>query len=336
MCQFRCGDEIDSLILLSGDIMIIKTENLTKQYQKVTSVDFFHRTKQTIAAVKNVSLQINQGDHVGLVGLNGSGKSTLIKMILGILQPNGGKITTFGVNPVDNRQLNARKIGVVFGQRSQLRWDLPVMDTLLLNRELYQVDNKDFHSRLNQLTKTLGAEDFLSQPVRTLSLGQRMKAEFIAALIHDPELIILDEPTIGLDILTKNSLIAFLKRLTNKTIIFTSHDLIEVEQTCSRIMIMNAGNLVLNLDSAKIANLAVPATITFTSSSSNYADLRQTWPQLMQLTNGDFQLADIEQKNIKEILSQLTASVPIENIEVKNNKLEYLLSRIAGGNAHEI
>lgn len=336
MCQFRCGDEIDSLILLSGDIMIIKTENLTKQYQKVTSVDFFHRTKQTIAAVKDVSLQINQGDHVGLVGLNGSGKSTLIKMILGILQPNGGKITTFGVNPVDNRQINARKIGVVFGQRSQLRWDLPVMDTLLLNRELYQVDNKDFHSRLNQLTKTLGAEDFLSQPVRTLSLGQRMKAEFIAALIHDPELIILDEPTIGLDVLTKNSLIAFLKRLTNKTIIFTSHDLIEVEQTCSRIMIMNAGNLVLNLDSAKIANLAVPATITFTSSSSNYADLRQTWPQLMQLTNGDFQLADIEQKNIKEILSQLTASVPIENIEVKNNKLEYLLSRIAGGNAHEI
>lgn len=316
--------------------MIIKTENLTKQYQKVTSVDFFHRTKQTIAAVKNVSLQINQGDHVGLVGLNGSGKSTLIKMILGILQPNGGKITTFGVNPVDNRQINARKIGVVFGQRSQLRWDLPVMDTLLLNRELYQVDNKDFHSRLNQLTKTLGAEDFLSQPVRTLSLGQRMKAEFIAALIHDPELIILDEPTIGLDVLTKNSLIAFLKRLTNKTIIFTSHDLIEVEQTCSRIMIMNAGNLVLNLDSAKIANLAVPATITFTSSSSNYADLRQTWPQLMQLTNGDFQLVDIEQKNIKEILSQLTASVPIENIEVKNNKLEYLLSHIAGGNAHEI
>lgn len=316
--------------------MIIKTENLTKQYQKVTSVDFFHRTKQTIAAVKNISLQINQGDHVGLVGLNGSGKSTLIKMILGILQPNGGKITTFGVNPVDNRQINARKIGVVFGQRSQLRWDLPVMDTLLLNRELYQIDNKDFHSRLNQLTKTLGAEDFLSQPVRTLSLGQRMKAEFIAALIHDPELIVLDEPTIGLDILTKNSLIAFLKRLTNKTIIFTSHDLIEVEQTCSRIMIMNAGNLVLNLDSAKIANLAVPATITFTSSSSNYADLRQTWPQLIQLTNGDFQLADIEQKNIKEILSQLTASVPIENIEVKNNKLEYLLSRIAGGNAHEI
>lgn len=316
--------------------MIIKTENLTKQYQKVTSVDFFHRKKQTIAAVKNVSLEINQGDHVGLVGLNGSGKSTLIKMILGILQPNGGKITTFGVNPVDNRQINARKIGVVFGQRSQLRWDLPVMDTLLLNRELYQVDNKDFHSRLNQLTKTLDAEDFLSQPVRTLSLGQRMKAEFIAALIHDPELIILDEPTIGLDVLTKNSLIAFLKRLTNKTIVFTSHDLIEVEQTCSRIMIMNAGNLVLNLDSAKIANLAVPATITFTSSSSNYADLRQTWPQLMQLTNGDFQLADIEQKNIKEILSQLTASVPIENIEVKNNKLEYLLSRIAGGNAHEI
>lgn len=316
--------------------MIIKTENLTKQYQKVTSVDFFHRTKQTIAAVKNVSLEINQGDHVGLVGLNGSGKSTLIKMILGILQPNGGKITTFGVNPVDNRQINARKIGVVFGQRSQLRWDLPVMDTLLLNRELYQVDNKDFHNRLNELTKTLDAEDFLSQPVRTLSLGQRMKAEFIAALIHDPELIILDEPTIGLDVLTKNSLIAFLKRLTNKTIVFTSHDLIEVEQTCSRIMIMNAGNLVLNLDSAKIANLAVPATITFTSSSSNYADLRQTWPQLMQLTNGDFQLADIERKNIKEILSQLTASVPIENIEVKNNKLEYLLSRIAGGNAHEI
>ena len=316
--------------------MIIKTENLTKHYQKVTSSGLLHKKTKTVQAVQNVSLQVEQGQRVGLVGLNGSGKSTLIKLILGILQPSSGNVATFGVEPITHRQQNARKIGVVFGQRSQLRWDLPAMDTFKLNREIYQVAQSDFQARLAKLTRMLAAEDFLTQPVRTLSLGQRMKAEFIAALLHDPELLILDEPTIGLDTLSKNSIVQFLKSLTSKTIIFTSHDLDEVEQVCSRIMIMNQGHLVLDQNSSELVKFAVPSTITFTSKQVSYDELKGSWPNVRQLVNGDFEIAQIRPEQVKDILSKLTATVPIENITVKNNRLEYLLAHISGGKAHEI
>ncbi|BDR59785.1 ABC transporter ATP-binding protein [Lactobacillus xylocopicola] len=308
--------------------MLIEIENLSKQYQKVISARLFHKQYQEFDAVKGVSLNINPGERVGLVGLNGSGKSTLIKLILGILQPSQGQVKTFGSDPIANRQKNARKIGVVFGQRSQLRWDLPAMDTFKLNRELYQVSEKDFTQRVAQLSRLLDAGDFLLQPVRNLSLGQRMKAEFIAALIHDPELIILDEPTIGLDVLSKNSIVNFLQTLTDKTILFTSHDLDEVEKVCSRIVILNQGRLVLNKDSQELADLAVPATITFASKTSSYDDLTARWP-LERLDNGDYQLANVSQKDIKRILSELTAAIPIDHIEVKSGKLEYLLAHTA-------
>lgn len=308
--------------------MIIETKNLAKRYRKVKAAKLFHKEYRIFDAVKNVSLEIHQGDHVGLVGLNGSGKSTLIKMILGILQPDGGSIKTFGRDPLNNRQKNAAKIGVVFGQRSQLRWDLPAIDTFKLNREIYQVPEDIFTKRVTKLAQMLQASEFLTQPVRTLSLGQRMKAEFIAALIHDPELLILDEPTIGLDVLTKNSITQFLQQLTDKTIIFTSHDLDEVAKVCSRILILNKGQLVLDQNSQELAELNVPATVTFTSADKLSADLIKQWPNMMQLKNGSYQIAGIKQENLKEVLSTITARIPVANIEVKSNKLEYLLAHL--------
>ena len=308
--------------------MIVETKNLYKEYQKVVSATLFHKKYQQILAVHDVSFQIKAGEHVGLVGLNGSGKSTLIKMILGILQPTSGKVETFGCVPVDNRQKNALKIGVVFGQRSQLRWDLPAMDTFRLNQELYQVPQTSFEQRVRQLSQMLDAKDFLFQPVRSLSLGQRMKVEFIAALIHDPDLIILDEPTIGLDVLSKNSIVHFLKTLTNKTIIFTSHDLDEVEKVCSRTIILNQGYLVLDKSSQELATLDVPATITFTSKKSRYNDLQKNWSQLQLLENGNYQLSGISHNEIMATLSKITAKIPIDNIEVKSGKLEYLLAHV--------
>ncbi|MEB3363422.1 ATP-binding cassette domain-containing protein [Lactobacillus sp. R2/2] len=262
------------------------------------------------------------------MGLNGSGKSTLIKMILGILQPDGGSIKTFDRDPLNNRQKNATKIGVVFGQRSQLRWDLPAIDTFKLNREIYQVPEDIFTKRVTKLARMLQATEFLTQPVRTLSLGQRMKAEFIAALIHDPELLILDEPTIGLDVLTKNSITQFLQQLTDKTIIFTSHDLDEVAKVCSRILILNKGQLVLDQSSQELAELNVPTTVTFTSADKLSADLIKQWPNMMQLKNGSYQIAGIKQENLKEVLSTITARIPVANIEVKSNKLAYLLAHL--------
>ena len=202
------------------------------------------------------------------------------------------------------------------------------MDTFKLNREIYQVPERVFIKRVTKLAQMLQATEFLEQPVRTLSLGQRMKAEFIAALIHDPELIILDEPTIGLDVLTKNSITEFLQQLTDKTIIFTSHDLDEVAEVCSRILILNNGQLVLDQSSQELAELNVPATVTFTSADKLSADLIKQWPNMMQLKNGSYQIAGIKQENLKEVLSTITARIPVANIEVKSNKLAYLLAHL--------
>ena len=308
--------------------MIIETKSLVKRYKKVKATKLFHKEYRDFVALQNINFQLKQGEHLGLVGLNGSGKSTLIKLILGILQPSSGSVRTFDMDPLTNRQKNAQKIGVVFGQRSQLRWDLPAMDTFKLNREIYQVPEEIFDKRVKNLAEMLDATDFLLQPVRTLSLGQRMKAEFIAALIHDPDLIILDEPTIGLDVLSKNSITQFLQKLTNKTIIFTSHDLEEVEKVCSRTLILSHGQLVLDKSSKELAKLDVPSTVTFTSKNSLNEAITAKWPTINQLGNGSYQLTGIMQEELKSTLSMITASVEVDSIEVKNNKLEYLLAHL--------
>ena len=308
--------------------MIIETKNLVKRYKKVKATKLFHKEYRDFVALQNINFQLKQGEHLGLVGLNGSGKSTLIKLILGILQPSSGSVRTFDMDPLTNRQKNAQKIGVVFGQRSQLRWDLPAMDTFKLNREIYQVPEEIFDKRVKNLAEMLDATDFLLQPVRTLSLGQRMKAEFIAALIHDPDLIILDEPTIGLDVLSKNSITQFLQKLTNKTIIFTSHDLGEVEKVCSRTLILSHGQLVLDKSSKELAKLDVPSTVTFTSKNSLSEAITAKWPTVNRLENGAYQLTGIMQEELKSTLSMITASVEVDSIEVKNNKLEYLLAHL--------
>ncbi|WP_287858763.1 ABC transporter ATP-binding protein [Lactobacillus sp.] len=308
--------------------MIIETKSLVKRYKKVKATKLFHKEYRDFVALQNINFQLKQGEHLGLVGLNGSGKSTLIKLILGILQPSSGSVRTFDMDPLTNRQKNAQKIGVVFGQRSQLRWDLPAMDTFKLNREIYQVPEEIFAKRVKNLAEMLDATDFLLQPVRTLSLGQRMKAEFIAALIHDPDLIILDEPTIGLDVLSKNSITQFLQKLTNKTIIFTSHDLDEVEKVCSRTLILSHGQLVLDKSSKELAKLDVPSTVTFTSKNSLSEAITAKWPTVNRLENGAYQLTGIMQEELKSTLSMITASVEVDSIEVKNNKLEYLLAHL--------
>lgn len=308
--------------------MIIETKNLVKRYKKVKATKLFHKEYRDFVALQNINFQLKQGEHLGLVGLNGSGKSTLIKLILGILQPSSGSVRTFDMDPLTNRQKNAQKIGVVFGQRSQLRWDLPAMDTFKLNREIYQVPEDIFAERVKNLAEMLDATDFLLQPVRTLSLGQRMKAEFIAALIHDPDLIILDEPTIGLDVLSKNSITQFLQKLTNKTIIFTSHDLDEVEKVCSRTLILSHGQLVLDKSSKELAKLDVPSIVTFTSKKSLSEAITAKWPTINRSENGSYQLTGIMQEELKSTLSMITASVEVDSIEVKNNKLEYLLAHL--------
>ena len=308
--------------------MIIEARNLSKKYKKVKSKRLFKKEYSESLAVKDVTLSIDKNEHIGLVGLNGSGKSTLIKMILGILQPSEGFVKTFGFDPIKYRQKNAMHIGSVFGQRSQLRWDLPPIDTLKLNKEIYQIPNRVFEKQLAKLTKLLNAESFLFQPVRTLSLGQRMKAEFITALIHDPDLIVLDEPTIGLDVVTKKSIVEFLKTLTKKTIIFTSHDLEEVESICSRVLILDKGALILNKKIKDLENLDIPTTIKFTSQESCHKILKNV-VNVQKISEDSYEVKNLKKDEVKNVLSLITSEVNIQHIEVKRSKLEYLLKETA-------
>ena len=197
-------------------------------------------------AVKGVNFSIDRGEMVGYIGPNGAGKSTTIKMLTGILVPTSGQATVAGLTPWDNRKQLAQKIGVVFGQRTQLWWDLALIESLELLKHLYRVPDDRFRENLATATELLGLDDFIRTPVRQLSLGQRMRGDLAAALLHDPEILYLDEPTIGLDIVAKAAIREFLATLNRErqtTVLLTTHDLDDIEQLCPRIMVIDHGQV---------------------------------------------------------------------------------------------
>ena len=231
---------------------MIKVENLTKEFKitkkypgfKGAIKSFFSTEYTTKKAVDDISFEINDGEIVGYIGANGAGKSTTIKMMTGILTPTNGTVSVNGLVPYENRETNAKNIGVVFGQKTQLWWDLPISETFSLLKDIYEVSDEDFEERMNFLKEVLGLEEFFLSPVRTLSLGQRMRADLAAALIHNPKVIYLDEPTIGLDVVVKERVRKAIKEINEKyktTIILTTHDLNDIEELCSRIIIIDSG-----------------------------------------------------------------------------------------------
>ena len=231
---------------------MIRVENLTKEFKinkkypgfKGAIKSFFSTEHITKRAVDDISFEINDGEIVGYIGANGAGKSTTIKMMTGILTPTSGKVTVNGITPYENREKNAKNIGVVFGQKTQLWWDLPISETFSLLKDIYDISDNDFEERMNFFKKVLGLEEFFLNPVRTLSLGQRMRADLAAALIHNPKVIYLDEPTIGLDVVVKESVRNAIKEINKKygtTIILTTHDLNDIEELCNRIIIIDKG-----------------------------------------------------------------------------------------------
>ncbi|GIP22531.1 ATP-binding cassette domain-containing protein [Paenibacillus sp. J22TS3] len=206
----------------------------------------FSREYRIKEAVRGISFQVEQGEFVGYIGPNGAGKSTTIKMLTGILHPTSGRVTIAGMNPHQERRSVVKRLGVVFGQRSQLWWDLPVKDSFDILAEMYGVGQADKAGRLRQFTELLDLQTFWDTPVRKLSLGQRMRADLAAAMLHDPDVLFLDEPTIGLDVNAKRNIRQFLKLINEefgKTILLTTHDMDDIEQLCSRVMVINNGEL---------------------------------------------------------------------------------------------
>ncbi len=196
-------------------------------------------------AVKEISFQIEKGEMVGFIGPNGAGKSTTIKMLSGILYPDSGKISVDGYIPYKQRKEYVSRIGVVFGQKSQLQWDLPVIDSFELLKAIYSIKEENYKKNLNRFVEMLDMGSFVNQPVRQLSLGQRMRADIVAALLHSPEIVFFDEPTIGVDVLGKETIREFIRELNHEdkvTMLFTTHDMQDIEKTCNRLIIIDKGS----------------------------------------------------------------------------------------------
>ncbi|WP_038276266.1 ABC transporter ATP-binding protein [Ruminiclostridium papyrosolvens] len=227
---------------LSRDYKIAKREGGILKFM-------FARKFEMINAVKDINFSISKGSLVGFVGPNGAGKSTTIKMLSGILAPTSGNITVMGNDPFKKRKQNAYHIGVVFGQRSQLWWDLPISDTFKLLKKIYRIQDNVYAKNLDLFKEYLDLESIWNQPVRQLSLGQRMRAEIAASILHNPELLFLDEPTIGLDIVAKRQIREFILKLNREyktTVILTSHDMKDIEEICERIILIDKGVIVVD------------------------------------------------------------------------------------------
>lgn len=209
----------------------------------------FKREYEYKMAVDDISFSIEKGELVGYIGPNGAGKSTTIKMLSGILVPSSGTVITGGIVPWEQRKKNASHIGVVFGQRSQLNWDLPMEDTFELYRRMYRIHNNTYHRNVDMFVELLEMQQFLRKPVRQLSLGQKMRAELAVALLHDPSILYLDEPTIGLDVVVKDKIRKFIRSLNQEkktTVILTTHDMDDIEEICNRIIMIDHGKLVID------------------------------------------------------------------------------------------
>lgn len=231
---------------------MIKVKNVSKNFVapkkypglKGAIKGLFSNEKVTKEAVKDISFTIEKGEIVGYIGSNGAGKSTTIKMMTGILTPTKGECLVDGINPSQKRKENAKNIGVVFGQRTQLWWDLPLSESFTILKEIYDVSDEDYKERMEFLNRVLELQDFFDKPVRTLSLGQRMRADLGAALLHNPKVLYLDEPTIGLDLVVKDNIREAIKEINEKyqtTVILTTHDIGDIEELCSRIIIIDEG-----------------------------------------------------------------------------------------------
>ncbi len=230
---------------------IIETRALTRTFRVRDGL-----ARRTVVAVEDLWLRVEAGEAVGYIGANGAGKSTTIKMLTGILVPTSGEARTCGLRPVADRRRLAREVGVVFGQRSQLWWDLPVGDSFELLAAIHRLSPADATARRVELVAQLELEEFWTTPVRQLSLGQRMRAEVAAALLHRPRLVILDEPTIGLDVLSKQRLREFLvaeRREHGTTLLLTTHDMGDVERLCDRVVLVDRGRTVYDGDLAGLS-----------------------------------------------------------------------------------
>ena len=320
---------------------IIKVEHLQKDFKKIIKQgglmgsfkSLIKPRTEIFTAVNDLEFEIPKGQIFGFIGPNGAGKSTTIKMLTGILSPTSGQCTIDGKNPQHNRKEYVKDIGVVFGQRTQLWWDLPLSETYSVLKEIYDVPSKKFDRKLEFLNDVLDLQDFISQPVRTLSLGQRMRADIAASLLHSPKVLFLDEPTIGLDVAVKDNIrkaILNINKEENTTIVLTTHDLSDIELLCNRIFLIDKGSEIfdgtvgkLKKKFGKIHELKLELAERYPLVFPNLSDF--TCEQKGVNVSIKF---DVTKISVSELVQKALEQTTIKDISVKEVDIEDIIRRI--------
>jgi ABC-2 type transport system ATP-binding protein len=300
--------------------------------------DLFDRRYNRVVAVDDISFSIPQGEICGYIGENGAGKSTTIKMLTGILVPTSGEVKVNGFVPHKEREQFVREIGVVFGQRSQLWWDIGVIESFRLLRKVYRVPEQQFKERLDELVERLELADLLTRPVRKLSLGQRMRCELTAALLHNPKILFLDEPTIGLDILVKSEIRDFLLQINRQfgtTILLTTHDLQDIEALCSRVIMLDDGHIIydggldeLRRDWGKGKELIIQfgQTCSVEQLRALTVDLPVTWTLVNEFTAKAW--IPLEQASLTDVLGRVMTRSDIRDLRVLEPNTDEIVKEI--------
>ena len=305
-------------------------------------VNLFHREYQTLKAVDRISFDIEPGEMVGYIGPNGAGKSTTIKMLTGILVPSSGEIRSNGFVPWKQRTEYVRGIGVVFGQRTQLWWDIAVVESFKLLRRIYDVPPRDFAERMDTFNQILGIGDYLHTPVRKLSLGERMRCDLAAALLHNPPILFLDEPTIGLDVVAKDHIRQFLRAINEKyrtTVLLTTHDLDDIEELCRRIMIIDHGTLLYDgplgqLKQKLLRIKQIKFVLRDKEQMANLAALSRDGLEIEPVDEMTFRIRfDRTHIVTADLIRQILASVEVRDLLIEDEPIEEIIKRIYAGAA---
>lgn len=333
MWLFCVGKECDAKMSFIEVKQISKTFKLAKKKSGLLEAfkSFFKREYFYVKAVSDVSFSIEKGEIVGYIGPNGAGKSTTIKILSGILNPDSGECIIDGLVPWQNRREFVRKIGVVFGQRSQLWWDIPTEDTFLLLKDIYDIPDFEYQKNKEDLIDKLNLKDIINIPVRQLSLGQRMRCEIAASLLHNPEILFLDEPTIGLDAVSKQLVRDFIKRLNKEkktTIILTSHDMSDITSLSKRIILIGKGRVLYDGNLKKLKNKYEDEKY-ISIKTKEKLDLKCTGLKSKKKSVDGYDLViDTKVISISDILNKISKRVKIDDVDIENESIDNLIVKL--------
>jgi len=319
--------------------MLIRTTNLSKSYEYYEKSqglyssfkNLLHREKKEKIAVKDVSFEINEGEIVGFIGPNGAGKTTTLKMLSGILHPTDGTAEINGYTPWERNNSFKKSISIVLGQKGQLIWDLPPVETFYLNKKIYEISDSDYNNRLEEFVELLDVKDLIKKQSRRLSLGERMKMELIAALIHYPKVLFLDEPTIGLDIVTQNKIHGFLSHYNESqkaTILLTSHYTNDIERLCKRSIIINKGEILFDGETKDIdSRIGNRKYIKFILNDGLGLKRFAFEDCLKEKVDNNYTI-EVENQDVKNILTQIYDNYDVQDLSIENIPLEEALYEI--------